>query len=166
MQSEMQPGPGRQRPGTITQPVIDRFETMLSMTALKSGSPPPRAEEASATIRIGEKLTVPKPGRGSPPPQAGEQQVTSRTAGIPTLPAPGLIRPGWRTEAPWGTGIRGSPRWTGPVARTHMIGTKFRGTKFRGNMKRGGRSDDTFDSGMGTLRSHGTGSAMSVMYTC
>ena len=43
----------------------------------------------------------------------------------------------------------------------HIVASAYmNGTKLSGNMKRGGRSDDTLDSGMGTLRSHGTGPAM------
>ena len=33
----------------------------------------------------------------------------------------------------------------------------MKGAKLSWNMKRGGRSDDTLDSGMGTLQPHGTG---------
>ena len=47
------------------------------------------------------------------------------------------------------------PRLAGPVASAPREGTKL-----RGSMNRGGRSDDTFDSGMGTLKSHGIGPAM------
>ena len=38
------------------------------------------------------------------------------------------------------------------------------GTQFRGNMKRDGRSEDTCDSRLGTLRSHGTGPAMESLF--
>ena len=41
-----------------------------------------------------------------------------------------------------------------------VLWTTIGGTKLRGSMKWDGRSDDTCDSGMGTLRSHGIGPAM------
>ena len=112
------------------------------------GSLPPRAGTQPATVRFGKTSTMPTPGRGSPPPQAemqpgndrfvetspgdGKQRVTARVVEIPTLPALGLDRPSWRTEAPWGTDVRGSPVWAGPVASAPM-----KGTKLKGNLKRG-----------------------------
>ena len=131
MQSTPTPGHGSPLPKAGTRPVIDRFVEMPSMPTRGHGSPPLRAGTQPVTVLFVEMSTVPAPERGSPPPQAGiqpggdrfaetspepgKQRVTAPMAEIPTLPAPRLDRPSWRTETPWGTGIRGSPVRAGPV---------------------------------------------------
>ena len=50
------------------------------------------------------------------------------------------------------TDVRDSPVRIGPAASAYV-----KGAKLSWNIKRGGRSDDTLDSGMGTLQSHGIG---------
>ena len=61
-------------------------------------------------------------------------------------------RPLRRTEAQIGTDVRDSMVRTGPAATASV-----KGTKLSWNMKRGSQSDNTLDSGMGTLWSQGNG---------
>ena len=53
----------------------------------------------------------------------------------------------------WGTGLRGSPRRTGPVTSTHVVEAKW-GT----DMRKSGRS-------IGTGRTHGTGLAVQSWFS-
>ena len=106
------------------------------MPTLGHGSPP-KAGMQTVNDRFVETL-----------PRTGKPQVTNRFAEIPILPNPGCRR----TEAQMGTDVRDSPVRTRPAASASV-----KGTNVSWNMKRGGRSDDTLDSGMGTLQWHGTG---------
>ena len=94
-------------------------------------------------------------------PVCGDATEGLETAGnwpvheIPTLPTPGLVSPSQRTETQLGTDVRDPPVRDGPTA-----GASMKGAKLSWNMKGGGggdRPDDTLDSGMCYLQSHGTG---------
>ena len=97
---------------------------------------------------------------GSPPPQAGNHRVTSRTTGIPNSQTlPGMIpKPAddrFMTERPSVTTAPSVIETAWSVKGTHALGTKL-GMK----MRMSGRSVDTGDSGIGTVRTHGTRLAM------
>ena len=100
-----------------------------------------------ARIRTGLGKSRPDhpPGQGSPPPKAGMQPVNDLTA----LKLNRLL---WKMRTQVGTDVCGSPVRSGTVASS-----SGKGTKLSWDRKRGGWSDDTFDSGLGTLHSHGTG---------
>ena len=119
------------------------------------------SERRSATAaqsvidRSGTTQFTPVWKHDNPLPQAGKHCVTSRTTAVPTLPSRGPAQLGQRTVPWWRTGIRGSPRWPGPVKGTHVLGTKL-----GMNIRRSCRSVDTGDSGIGTVRTHRTKLAM------